>query len=154
MKKDFTATCYIINNKKVLLIKHKKLKKWLPPGGHIDPNETPPDAARREALEETGLIVEIIPQENLHISEYNARTIERPYLCLLEEIPAYGSTPAHQHIDFIYLARPIGGKESLSEHELDDMKWFTEKEVLAMDSEEIFKETQQTITHILAKYET
>jgi 8-oxo-dGTP pyrophosphatase MutT (NUDIX family) len=39
------------------MLKHKKLGKWLPPGGHIEPNELPDDAACREVLEETGLKV-------------------------------------------------------------------------------------------------
>ena len=36
---------------------HKRLDLWLQPGGHIEPGETPWDAARREAHEETGLDV-------------------------------------------------------------------------------------------------
>jgi 8-oxo-dGTP diphosphatase len=40
---------------KILLIKHKRLGTWLPPGGEIHPGETPLEAARRELLEETGL---------------------------------------------------------------------------------------------------
>ena len=39
----------------VLLHQHKKLGRWLPPGGHIDPGETPWEAAVREVREETGL---------------------------------------------------------------------------------------------------
>jgi len=55
MEKHFTATTYIIQDGKVLLIPHSKLGKWLPPGGHVELNETPPECAIREALEETGL---------------------------------------------------------------------------------------------------
>ena len=36
---------------------HKRLGRWMQPGGHIDPGETPPVAARREAEEELGLAV-------------------------------------------------------------------------------------------------
>ena len=64
MLRQFTATCYVIKDDKVLLIYHKKFKKWMPPGGHIDPNETPPEACRREVFEETGLEIEIIKQSN------------------------------------------------------------------------------------------
>jgi len=31
------------------------LRFWFPPGGGIEPDETPEDAARREVYEETGL---------------------------------------------------------------------------------------------------
>jgi ADP-ribose pyrophosphatase YjhB (NUDIX family) len=38
-----------------LLIEHARLRTWLPPGGEMEPNETPLEAARRELFEETGL---------------------------------------------------------------------------------------------------
>ena len=40
---------------RVLLHRHKRLGIWLQPGGHLDPGESPADAAVRETLEETGL---------------------------------------------------------------------------------------------------
>ena len=39
----------------MLLIFHKRLQKWLPPGGELLPEETPQEAAIRELKEETGL---------------------------------------------------------------------------------------------------
>jgi 8-oxo-dGTP pyrophosphatase MutT (NUDIX family) len=146
IEKHFTATAYIIQNGKVLLIPHVKLDKWLPPGGHVEENETPPECAVREALEETGLEIQIIPQENIWIEASNAISFERPYLCLLENIPAYGTKPAHQHMDFVYLAKPLRG--SL----LPEAKWFSLAEVEALSDEvEIFGETKKTIHHILTE---
>jgi 8-oxo-dGTP pyrophosphatase MutT (NUDIX family) len=40
---------------RVLLHRHKRLGRWLQPGGHLDRGEHPADAAVRETLEETGL---------------------------------------------------------------------------------------------------
>lgn len=37
---------------------HKRLRRWLQPGGHVDPGETAQDGALREAREETGLDVD------------------------------------------------------------------------------------------------
>ena len=48
----FVATGYIVRDGKTLLVKHKKLHLWLPPGGHIEEGENPDAALRRELLEE------------------------------------------------------------------------------------------------------
>ncbi len=40
---------------------HKRLRRWLQPGGHVDPGERAQDAALREAGEETGLVVDHPP---------------------------------------------------------------------------------------------
>jgi len=145
LEKHFTATAYILSGDKVLLLFHAKIQKWLPPGGHVEENETPPEAAKREVLEETGLEVEWILQENLWIDRWNAKSIERPYLCLLENIPEHNSVPEHQHIDFIYLAKPQGG--TLITDPL--IRWFSQEEVKALKSDqEIFLETQETIFHL------
>jgi len=37
---------------KFLLVDHKKAHLWLPPGGHVDPQEHPKETARREMEEE------------------------------------------------------------------------------------------------------
>lgn len=146
MERHFTATAYLIFEQKVLLLLHPKIKKWLPPGGHLEKGETPSEGAKREVLEETGLEVEWILQENLWIDRWNAKSIERPYLCLLENIPKHENTPEHQHIDCIYLGRPIGGKLISS----SKIRWFSLEEVMELKpDEEIFLETQETISHLL-----
>ena len=40
--RDFTATTFVVQEDRTLLLRHKKLAAWFPPGGHIDAN----DAAR------------------------------------------------------------------------------------------------------------
>lgn len=52
-----TAIIFDENNR-VLLARHADTKRWVAPGGSIEPNEKPVDALIRETLEETGLIVE------------------------------------------------------------------------------------------------
>lgn len=147
MEKHFTATAYIVDQGQVLLLMHPKLKKWLPPGGHIEQSETPPECAKRETLEETGLEIELIQQENLWLNFWNASSIERPYLCLLENIPDHGDKPAHQHIDMIYLAKPLRGTL------IEGVRWFSLDEVEELrDEEEIFTETKNTIRHLLTKF--
>lgn len=145
MQRQFVSTCFITEEKKFLLLFHPKLKKWLPPGGHLEENETPPEAARREVREETGLEIEFLTQENLWTQEWNSHSIERPFCCLLESIPPFGDQPAHEHIDLVYVARPIGGK-------LTDGKWFSLEEIEALKThEEIFFDTQEIVRKLSSK---
>lgn len=148
--KQFATSVYIINEQKVLLIFHRKFNKWLAPGGHLEANETPSEGAQREVYEETGLNIEFITQENVTIDRSNAKSLLRPYLCLLEEIPAYGDQPPHQHIDFIYLAKLTGGNETPNFDEIYDMRWFSMEEIEALNPEiDIFTETVEVIRSFL-----
>ncbi|MDQ3145499.1 MAG: NUDIX domain-containing protein [Actinomycetota bacterium] len=44
---------------RVLLVRHTDSGAWATIGGSIEPDETPEDAARREAEEEAGVVVEL-----------------------------------------------------------------------------------------------
>jgi len=146
MKKEFTASVYLINQEKVLLVYHQKLQKWVPPGGHLEADETPSEAARREVREETGLEFEFCLQEGFSVNYWNAKSIERPFLCLLQNIPSYGSLLAHQHVDFIYVGKPISSEPKSSALLC---KWFSWNELTFMQPDkEIFQETLDVIQHL------
>jgi 8-oxo-dGTP pyrophosphatase MutT (NUDIX family) len=52
-----TGSAVVLDERgRVLLHRHKRLGIWLQPGGHLDPGESPAQAARRETLEETGVV--------------------------------------------------------------------------------------------------
>lgn len=44
---------------RVLLVRHAEYGSWTTPGGAVEPEETPADAAVREMFEETGLFVRL-----------------------------------------------------------------------------------------------
>lgn len=49
-------------DEKILLSRHKRRRTWETQGGHIEPGETPIEAARRELFEESGAVAyEIMP---------------------------------------------------------------------------------------------
>ena len=70
----------------VLLHLHRRLDRWLQPGGHIDPGERPEDAAVRETVEETGFAV--------------AHPRAGPLVLHLDEHPG---PDGHVHLDLRYL---------------------------------------------------
>ena len=52
-----TASAIVVGVRGVVLHRHRLLDRWLQPGGHVDPGETPEVAVVRECIEETGLPV-------------------------------------------------------------------------------------------------
>jgi 8-oxo-dGTP pyrophosphatase MutT (NUDIX family) len=146
MQRHFTATAFVIDSqRRVLLLWHKRLQRWMPPGGHIHANETPEEAARRECKEETGLDVQIIgdPCDDLFSTNPSeGRMLIKPIAMLLENIPASDERgePAHEHMDFLFLARPRDeGQPMTNNHESREMCWFTKEEIEALDEQtEIF----------------
>ncbi len=151
MIRHFTASAFVIDShKRVLLLWHKKLQRWMPPGGHVDENELPEETAKRECKEETGLDVEIIGDTQKDVFEGNTqegRMLKKPMTMLLEEIPAYGDHPAHQHMDFVFLAKPMDESQvlKLEENEADEVRWFTKEEIRQLSDEEIFGNVRKYI---------
>ena len=158
MQRHFTATAFVIDSqKRVLLLWHKRLSRWMPPGGHVDENETPEDAAKRECKEETDLDVEIIGEESPDLfgrNPHEGRMLKKPIAMLLENIPASmeRNEPAHQHMDFLYVARPLDETQALTlaEAEGGELKWFTRAEIEALDeTTEIFANVKEYVLQTL-----
>ena len=56
-----SVTILVFDRKKrVLLVRHHENKVWVAPGGMVEPDEAPDDAARREMQEETGCDVRLV----------------------------------------------------------------------------------------------
>jgi 8-oxo-dGTP pyrophosphatase MutT (NUDIX family) len=89
----FTASAFVLSPGRdaFLLIHHKKLDRWLQPGGHVEPDDADMlSAARREAHEEVGL-------------EALATAGDGPFDLDVHDIPARPDEPAHAHFDVRYL---------------------------------------------------
>jgi 8-oxo-dGTP pyrophosphatase MutT (NUDIX family) len=54
-RRAYSVAVYPRYRGQALLILHRRLGVWLPPGGECQPGETPLEAAARELVEETGL---------------------------------------------------------------------------------------------------
>lgn len=124
-ERHFVATGYVVFEGKTLLLLHKKLGMWLPPGGHIDEGELPEEAALREILEETGLAVELVsPRRQPQPSAPGVRYLHLPNHVQLEDIPNHP-----QHIDLIYFCRASSNAAVRAVEEADDMRWHTHEEL-------------------------
>ncbi|MEI7534595.1 MAG: NUDIX domain-containing protein [Verrucomicrobiae bacterium] len=118
-KIDFTVAIFIVQDKKILLIHHRKLDKWLPIGGHIELDEDPEQAALREAKEESGFDVELLG-ERPPTTEAGTRALIAPRFLDIHRINS-----THEHIGMVYWARPKKGQMTLASAEHHDIRWCT-----------------------------
>jgi len=124
--RHFVATVYVVHDGETALHDHEKLDMWLPPGGHIDRDELPHVAAKRETREELGLDVDLLaPQED--ITSTTVESIPQPQHFLLEDINVHDGEVGHQHVDFIFYgeadSRNIGPGDG--EAPADAWEWFS-----------------------------
>ena len=127
-KIDFTTSVYIVREGKVLLHKHKKLGILLPPGGHIELNEDPNQAALREAKEESGLDIELVGNPSLSTQPNDGSQDLIPPMF----INRHHFNETHEHVDLIYFGRVVDG-EVKSEEGGGEIGWFSKEEVQKMD---------------------
>lgn len=125
MRRHFTATAFVVHDGRTLLHWHKKLGQWMPPGGHLLPGEDPAAAALREVREETRVDAELLPLTPRFSFDYPAQ-LPAPYTVLLE--PSAGPDGPHEHIDFIYFARPRDPAAPIANAGL---LWVREQQLLA-----------------------
>ncbi len=121
--RHFTATTYLVKGRSVLLLRHKKLNTWLPPGGHIEPNETPEEAARREILEEVGIddVTFCHLRPPLEKTWHDSTEILNSGIMLLME--PINADRGHYHMDFLFCARTE--QEPKATRENQRFEWFS-----------------------------
>jgi 8-oxo-dGTP pyrophosphatase MutT (NUDIX family) len=120
LSRDFTVAVFVVHEDRVLLHFHAKLDRWLPPGGHIEPNELPDEAAVREVLEETGVVCTLTGGTRMHYDDPALPLqLVTPAGIQLEQIG-----PDHQHIDLIYFASgsPTKPREQVGWFALDELE--------------------------------
>lgn len=94
----------------VLLIYHQRLKRWIQPGGHIEPFETPRQGALREAEEESGIVgLKLLDQQLFHVNILN--------------FPDGKDGPGHSHFDLRYLIQAPNGASLDASEEVGGAKW-------------------------------
>jgi len=120
---DFTISCYIVHDNKVVLILHKQLNKWLPVGGHIELDEDPEQALIREVKEETGLDIKVYGMKPDIISK-DVKFLYCPVYLDIHKI-----NDSHRHVGMVYFATSASSSLNLAEDEHNEIRWFSKKEL-------------------------
>ncbi|MBU2220889.1 NUDIX domain-containing protein [Patescibacteria group bacterium] len=123
-KIDYAADAYIVEGNAVLLRLHEKYHTWFPPGGHVELDEDPEEAALREVQEEVGLSVTLVG-ERAPTYDDNEKEVLVPRF-----INRHAINDTHEHISFVYFAKAdtrefVQGETEVSDH----IRWFTREEL-------------------------
>jgi NUDIX domain. len=115
----FTGSVWLVSadGERVLLMHHRKLDRWLQPGGHADGDTDLARVALREAEEETGLA-------GLHV-DGGIFDVDR------HRIPARADEPEHWHYDLRYVVRASADESFVVNAESHALAWRPVNEVAA-----------------------
>jgi len=103
-----------------LLVHHRRLDRWLQPGGHVEPGDRSVfETARREAREETGVAA--------RETRFGRRVLDVD----THPIPPHKDRPAHVHYDIRYLLTASGDPVTPQKAEVRGAAWFTLEEALS-----------------------
>ncbi|HEU0266579.1 MAG TPA: NUDIX domain-containing protein [Candidatus Saccharimonadaceae bacterium] len=143
---DQSVTAFIVrtdlDEPRMLLHVHRKLGSLLPPGGHVELDETPWMAIAHELREESGYSLEElrVVQPKIRLKHLSGITLHPvPLVSNTHDIPG-----DHFHTDLDYLliasAAPQGKPEK---GETQEMLWLSRAEIVDLPREKIFDNTRE-----------
>lgn len=139
-----TASCWILSPEldHCLLTRHKKLRRWLQLGGHVDGEGRVERAALREAQEESGL-------RDFELLLGSAEVPEALDLDV-HTIPARAGEPEHLHWDVRFLLRARPGQALQISDESDALRWVPLDQLASFTREESVLRLQRKAAQALA----
>ena len=108
------------NNFDVLLVDHVNSGLFLPPGGHVEPDEHPAATARRECREELGIDVSLV-----------GNGVDPAFLTVTETV---GLDPGHTDVSLWFVGE--GSRRmrlTIDEVEFREARWWSAAEVASAD---------------------
>ncbi|MDB5241035.1 MAG: hydrolase [Spirosoma sp.] len=140
-----TASAWIVernpispDRQRIVLIHHRKLDRWLQPGGHADGDPDVAAVALREAQEETGL-------HSLRLVINQAK--QPPVFDVdIHGIPAWGDVPEHLHYDIRFLLEADATDPFGFSDEVKNVQWFDRQTLMSsLDSESILRMVRKNL---------
>jgi 8-oxo-dGTP pyrophosphatase MutT (NUDIX family) len=114
--KEATASAFVFHQDPgsgrwlLALVDHPRLGEWMPPGGHVEPEESAAEAAVREVLEETGLAVRLVPGPAVPVPEGFPHAAVEPawWIVQMRADPDGHTAEPHIHVDHVFVAVASG----------------------------------------------
>ena len=113
-----TGSAIVVGRRGTVLHMHKRLRRWMQPGGHLAPDEWPADTALRETVEETGLAA--------HHPRGGARLVH---------LDVHPAARGHVHLDLRYLLEAPDDDPEPAPGESPQARWFGWDEALSVADE-------------------
>jgi 8-oxo-dGTP pyrophosphatase MutT (NUDIX family) len=120
-----TGSAWIVDaaRTRTLLTHHRKLDKWLQPGGHADGDADLRAVAMREAVEETGVAGMRFVSEDIY-------DVDRHW------IPVRGDVAGHWHLDIRFMVEADPAEPFVVTDESHDLAWVALEDVARLNPEE------------------
>jgi len=128
-----TGSAWIIdeNGASALLTHHRKLNRWLQPGGHWEGDTSTLAIATREAQEESGLM-SLLP---LSVEIFDLD---------IHLIPKRHSEPEHFHYDVRFIFRADPAERLTVSGESRALAWLSTEEIIQMGDRSLIRMVQKT----------
>ena len=125
-----------------LLHHHRKLDRWLQPGGHADGDPDILSVALREVREETGLT---------RLTALPVRGVAAPLDIDIHLIPENAAEPAHEHYDVRFLIEAASGQDLVRSDESKDMRWVPVEDLARFTTEESVLRLHRRAAHLIKR---
>jgi len=134
------------NNLTILLLKHFKINKWIPIGGHVERFESPESAVVRELEEEINLSPSLWFDKDFKVWTNYPVVFDE----LHEKIPAFRDQPPHIHRDFIFITKTNFISEKHSDFNPRGLvRWWKLEDFLKIDPQETTCETLNLVNKLM-----
>lgn len=152
---DPTVSAYIVrvdtDEPRLLLHMHKKLKKLMQPGGHVELRETPWQAILHELTEETGYQpaqLQVLQPEN-SIKVLTNAVVHPVPVCQITHLFA-ASEYEHYHTDTSYaMLAQEGPSGDVGAGESQDIRFLSLNEISNLSDNDIYPNVKQIALHVL-----